>query len=98
MDTERISETPEVQEHQSPKFRTSEIALAAFLRVRGYEPTLIPPEVPSGFLQFAFDGNPEELEQLAEEFGAGGSVPAFRYYSAVTALRGEIRLAKGGWR
>lgn len=78
--------------------RGREIPLAAFLRLRGHQATLIPPETPSDFFSFAFQGDPEEFERLAEDFASGASIPAFRYYQAVNALRGEIRLAKGGWR
>lgn len=79
-------------------FTTQEIALAAFLQTRGHEATLIPPDNPSGYFSFSFQGDIGHFERLAEDFASGGSVPAFRFYNALNALKGEIRLARGGWR
>jgi hypothetical protein len=86
------------ESHSYGGFQTQELPLAAFIRARGHEATLIPPDTSNGFFSFAFQGDPEELEDLAEEFASGGSIPAFRFYSALNSLKGEIRLARGEWR
>ena len=81
----------------STYFRTNELALAAFLKARGHEPTL--DEADSrGFVTFCFTDADGSLDRLASDFIRSAEVPALAFYHALNDLRGAIRLVRGGGR
>lgn len=79
-------------------FRTKDLALAAFLRTRGYDSRVGAPDDPSGYCDFLFEGDPSLVGTLAKEFSEGASVRALEYWQSLNALKAQIRYARGGWR
>ena len=78
-------------------FKTRELALAAFLKAHGHEPTL--DEADSrGFVTFCFTDADGSLDRLASQFLRSAEVPALPYYHALNDLRGAIRFVRGGGR
>ena len=78
-------------------FSTTNLPLAAYLKLRGHNPT--PGKLDSaGFLELIFEGDSAELQQLAQEFLQGGEVPALQYHHTLNELRGIIRVARAGVR
>ncbi len=79
-------------------FTTKELALAAYLKAQGHSTRILPPQGPSGYVRFAFQGDSEQFRHLAKAFASGADVCAIEFYQALNALRAEIRYARGAWR
>jgi len=78
-------------------FETRELALAAFLKAHGHNPSLDASD-PSGFVTFRFADAAGSLDSLASDFLRGAEVPALPYFHALNDLRSAIRLVRGGGR
>lgn len=78
-------------------FTTRELALAAFLKAKGHQPTLDAADS-RGFVTFCFTDADGSLDRLASSFLLSAEVPALPYFHALNDLRSAIRLVRGGGR
>ena len=78
-------------------FNTRELALAAFLKAKGHQPTLDASD-PSGFVTFRFTDADGAVDRLASDFLRSAEVPALPYFHALNDLRSAIRFVRGGGR
>lgn len=79
-------------------FNTTNLPLAAYLKIEGFHPSILPPEDPTALITFQFEGDPAQIARFAEAFESGASTEAIQYYQALQALRAEMRYTRGGGR
>jgi hypothetical protein len=87
-------EREEVKKQRTDPFLTLEIYLASYMKMRGFEPTLIPPTPKSPRVFFSFKRTPEFYRALNDFYSKDTQVSLVDYVLEVKHLRGLMHQAR----